>query len=164
MASMGRTVADKNIMVSSLELAIDATLENFGSRNIDEYLDKGGDQTQWRSTPNGNHMSALAYMVDEFIVTGGCTNGVIPTKKLQQAIEARNAAKRMNFSSCGNAEFVCTRGVVHCVHLMFIHTPVVRNEICACASVSYLHQCGLYRVRARHFYSVCNISLSLTTV
>ena len=94
MAAPSRTVADKLIMVSSLEQAIDATLDHFGSRNIDEYLDNGLDQTQWRATPNGKHMSSLAFMVDQFIGTGGCTNGVIPTKKLQQALEARNAAKK----------------------------------------------------------------------
>ena len=94
MAAPSRTVADKLIMVSSLEQAIDATLDHFGSRNIDEYLEKGGDQTQWRATPNGKHMSSLAFMVEQFIGVGGCTNGVIPTQKMQQALEARNFAKK----------------------------------------------------------------------
>ena len=95
MAGPSRTVADKHIMVSSLEQAIDATLDHFGSRNIDEYLDKGGDQTQWRATPNGKHMSSLAFMVDQFIGTGGCTNGVIPTKNCSKHSKPEMQLKRL---------------------------------------------------------------------
>ena len=91
---VSRAVADPNIKVSDLETAIDNIVDNSCTRDLDIILDKGKEQTQWRSTPKPDGMCALAPVAHELLKV--CKNGVAPTKKLENALKARQETNESN--------------------------------------------------------------------
>ena len=106
--AVAKALADPNVSVASLETAIDNTLDHIGVRNLDTYVDKAGDQNQWRKVCQAKGMAALGFMVGELV--GICRNGVAPSKKLEHAIIAWNAAKKLNWTDTQIAEYANVRG------------------------------------------------------
>ena len=107
-AAVTKALADPNVSVASLEQVIDRTLDYVGVRNLDTYIDKAGDQNQWRKVCQAKGMASMGFMVDELVDV--CRNGVVPSKKLEAAIIARNTFKKLNWTDTGIQEYANVRG------------------------------------------------------
>ena len=121
-----RTVADPSISIAALETCLDSGFKAVGSRDLDEILSRAHEQTSWRSTPKLQHLASVGPFMIEVVKV--CTNGCAPTKKLEQALQARNASGRIKYSDMTDVEWFPTRGVPFMFRLIsfvnIVHEPV----------------------------------------
>ena len=111
-----RTVADPSISIAALETCLDSGFKAIGSRDFDEILARAHEQTSWRSTPKLQHLACVVpFMIEIFKV---CPNGCAPTKKLEQALLARNVAGRIKYCDVADIEWFPTRGVPFILRLI----------------------------------------------
>ena len=121
-----RTVADPSTSIAALETCLDSGFKAVGSRDLDEILSRAHEQTSWRSTPKLQHLACVVpFMIEIFKV---CPNGCAPTKKLEQALLARNVAGRIKYCDVADIEWFPTRGVPFILRLIsfvsIVHEPV----------------------------------------
>ena len=121
-----RTMADPNTSIAALEACLDSGFKAIGSRVFDEILSRALEQTSWRSTPKLQHLASVAPFMIEVVKV--CPNGCAPTKKLEQALQARNAAGRIKYSDMTDVEWFPNRGVPFMFRLIrfvnIVHEPV----------------------------------------
>ena len=121
-----RTLADPNTSIAALEACLDSGFKAIGSRDLDEILSRAHEQTSWRSTPKLQHLASVAPFMIEVVKV--CPNGCAPTKKLEQALQARNASGRIKYSDMTDVEWFPTRGVPFMFRLIsfvnIVHEPV----------------------------------------
>lgn len=106
-----RALASPDISVSQLEKALLDTLDDFGKDDLMLLLDSCGDQTEWRSKIQADKLKPMCGMLKHFAAC--CTNGVIPTKKLECSITNVNNKGRINWSDKGTEEFAFKSGTHH---------------------------------------------------
>ena len=134
-----RAVADPSITVQQLEAGLTDAMKSYTSKDLDEVLGVFGDQVDWN---RGSKPDLLALATPFFTpLVKLCSNGVLPTRKLELAITAKNSAEKLNFTSEVTEAFSNLRGVIwqvdYALCCLILHTRVFEHGVYGSVLVSY---------------------------
>ena len=105
-----RVVADPSITVQQLETSLTDAMKSYTSKDLDCVLSIFGDQVDWNRGSKPYLLALATPFFTPFVKL--CNNGVLPTRKLELAITAKNSVGKLNFTSEVTEAFSNLRGVI----------------------------------------------------